>query len=105
MDLHERFSGEAHRARSCGPEHPRERDRGVDCASDYLTSTGVWLAQSSCSARWTSWTQIDPSPTAEATRLTLVERASPTQKTPGMLVSMRCGRRGRGPRPAAGTGP
>ena len=44
--------------------------------------------QSSASARWTSWMQIDPSPTAEATRLTLVERASPTQNTPGMLVSM-----------------
>jgi hypothetical protein len=33
--------------------------------------------------------QIDPSPTADATRLTLLERASPTQKTPGMLVSRR----------------
>ncbi len=43
----------------------------------------------SCSTRWTIWTQIEPSPTAEATRLTLVERASPTQNTAGMLVSMR----------------
>ena len=45
--------------------------------------------QSSASARWTSWTQIEPSPTADATRLTLPERTSPTQNTPGMLVSMR----------------
>jgi hypothetical protein len=32
---------------------------------------------------------MEPSPTAEATRFTLVERASPTQNTPGMLVSIR----------------
>ena len=32
---------------------------------------------------------IEPSPTADATRLTLPERTSPTQKTPGMLVSIR----------------
>jgi len=45
--------------------------------------------QSSASARWTSWIEIDPSPTADATRFTLVARASPTQNTPGMLVSIR----------------
>jgi hypothetical protein len=33
-------------------------------------------------------TQMAPSPTAEPTRLMLVERASPTQKMPGMPVSM-----------------
>jgi len=44
---------------------------------------------SSASARCTSWTQIEPSPTADATRFTLVERASPTQKTPGMQVSIK----------------
>ena len=38
---------------------------------------------------WQSWTQIDPSPTAEATRLTLPARTSPTAKTPGRLVSSR----------------
>ena len=31
--------------------------------------------------------QIEPSPTAEATRLTLVARTSPTANTPGRLVS------------------
>ena len=34
-------------------------------------------------ASWTSRTAIDPSPTAEATRLTEPLRASPTAKTPG----------------------
>lgn len=47
------------------------------------------LLYSSCSTRCTSWTQIDPSPTAEATRFVLPDRASPTAKTPGMLVSSR----------------
>src|SRR6266550_3510706 len=48
-----------------------------------------------------SWTQIEPSPTAEATRFTLDERTSPTANTPGMLVSMRYGRRARGQRASA----
>src|SRR5262249_19132448 len=38
---------------------------------------------------WTSWTHVAPSPTAEATRLMLPQRASPTTKTPGRLVSRR----------------
>src|SRR5882672_7271143 len=45
--------------------------------------------------------QIEPSPTAEATRFTLVERASPTQNTAGILVSMRYGRRDKGQRALA----
>src|SRR5579871_1191279 len=36
---------------------------------------------------------MDPSPTAEATRFTFPERASPTTKTPGRLVSSMCGGR------------
>jgi len=36
-----------------------------------------------------------PSPTPEATRLTLPDRTSPAAKTPGMLVSRRRGLRGR----------
>src|SRR5690606_12916510 len=35
----------------------------------------------------TNCTAIEPSPTAEATRLTLPLRTSPAAKTPGMLVS------------------
>lgn len=44
-----------------------------------------------CWARtwWTKLTAMDPSPTAEATRLTLPERTSPVAKTPGRLVSRR----------------
>jgi hypothetical protein len=36
---------------------------------------------------WMIDTEIDPSPTAEATRLTLPARTLPTTKTPGRLVS------------------
>src|SRR5207245_4708571 len=36
---------------------------------------------------WTSMTAIDPSPTAEATRLAEPERTSPAANTPGWLVS------------------
>ena len=43
----------------------------------------------SCSARWTNEIAIEPSPTADATRLTLPARTSPTAKTPGRLVSRR----------------
>lgn len=38
-------------------------------------------------AWWTKATAIEPSPTADATRLTLPARTSPTAKTPGWLVS------------------
>ena len=37
---------------------------------------------------WTNEIAIDPSPTADATRLTLPPRISPTAKTPGKLVSL-----------------
>ena len=39
----------------------------------------------------TNWTAIEPSPTAEATRLTEPERTSPAAKTPRRLVSSRNG--------------
>ena len=41
----------------------------------------------------TNWTAIDPSPTAEATRLTEPDRTSPAANTPGRLVSSRNGSR------------
>ena len=41
---------------------------------------------------WTSRTAIEPSPTAEATRLTEPEWTSPTAKIPGRLVSRKNGR-------------
>ena len=50
----------------------------------------------SASARCTSCTQIDPSPTALATRFTLSARTSPTANTAGMLVSISIGRRASG---------
>src|SRR3954471_16976363 len=49
-----------------------------------------------CSTWGTNATAIDPSPTADATRLTLPLRTSPTAKMPGLLVSSRYGARARG---------
>src|SRR5215469_15138747 len=43
----------------------------------------------SARVRWTNETAIDPSPTADATRLTLPHRTSPTANTPGSEVSSR----------------
>src|SRR3954466_4026249 len=45
---------------------------------------------------WTNATAIEPSPTADATRLTLPLRTSPTAKMPGLLVSSRYGARASG---------
>ena len=56
----------------------------------------------SASARWTSWMHTEPSPTAEATRLTLLARTSPTAKTRGRLVSNRYGGRASGQRARRG---
>src|SRR5882762_3055694 len=47
----------------------------------------------SASTLCTSWMQTEPSPTAEATRLVLCARTSPTANTPGRLVSNRKGER------------
>ena len=41
----------------------------------------------------TNWTAIDPSPTADATRLIEPDRTSPAANTPGRLVSSRNGLR------------
>src|SRR6185503_3729772 len=54
----------------------------------------------SVSVRCTNEIAIEPSPTAEATRLTLPPRTSPTANTPGRLVSSRWGGRSRGQRAA-----
>ena len=43
----------------------------------------------SANARWTNEMAIDPSPTADATRLMLPHRTSPTAKMPGSEVSSR----------------
>ena len=68
-----------------GPEQaPRAREvRGASSAH-------------SCSVWWTNETAIEPSPTAEATRLTFPPRTSPTANTPGRLVSRRWGARASG---------
>jgi len=62
-----------------------------------------WATQSfsySWRTLWTNEIAIDPSPTADATRLILPARTSPTAKTPGKLVSNKNGWRGRGQRAA-----
>jgi hypothetical protein len=48
---------------------------------------------SSASTRCTREMEIDPSPTAAATRFTFPARTSPTANTPGRLVSSICGTR------------
>src|SRR5262249_41640154 len=50
----------------------------------------------SASTRWRNETAMEPSPTADATRLTLPHRTSPTANTPGREVSSRYGKRSRG---------
>ena len=55
----------------------------------------------SASTRWTNEIAIDPSPTADATRLMLPRRTSPTANTPGRDVSSRYGERSSGHRAAA----
>src|SRR2546426_650539 len=41
----------------------------------------------SVSVRWMNWTQIDPSPTADATRLTLFDRWFPSQSGPTTAIA------------------
>ena len=54
--------------------------------------------------RCTRWTAIAPSPTADATRLTLPARVSPTANIPGTLVSSRSGERLKGHRQLGASG-
>jgi len=66
----------------------------------WLSMMSGWLGHnvrlSHLSLRYscTNWTAIAPSPTAEATRLTELDRTSPAANTPGRLVSSRNGCRG-----------
>src|SRR6202140_3400784 len=47
----------------------------------------------SCRTWWTNATALAPSPIADATRFMLLDRTSPTAKTPGRLVSRTNGAR------------
>src|SRR5436190_2655164 len=55
----------------------------------------------SCCTWCTAAMPIDPSPTADATRLKLPARTSPIAHTPGRLVPRRCVPRPSGQRPAS----
>ena len=59
----------------------------------------------SCRTWCTKDIAIEPSPTADATRLTFPPRTSPTAKMPGTLVSSRCGAMGSGQIVARKIGP
>src|SRR5882724_1827235 len=91
------------------PQVPRTKRRNVGhpafgCLTVLMTVGHLrsrWSANYSASARWTNETAIDPSPTADATRLTLPHRTSPTANTPGSEVSRRYGERSAGHRAAA----
>src|SRR6185503_1541342 len=82
---------------------PRQnyRTRSTELARGGRSLRSRWSANYSASARWTNETAIDPSPTADATRLTLPHRTSPTANTPGSEVSSRYGARASGHRAAA----
>src|SRR2546423_11231743 len=54
---------------------------------------GARWGQRSFRCSWTNCTAIDPSPTADATRLTDPDRTSPAANTPGRLVSRKNGGR------------
>ena len=56
----------------------------------------VRRSHASPSTLCTSCTQIEPSPTADATRFTFPERTSPTANTPGRVVSSKYGWRASG---------
>src|SRR5882757_4906560 len=88
-------------------EHPKthvqKAERGAPGIRVLMTAGYLrfrWRANYSARARWTNETEIEPSPTAEATRLTLPQRTSPTANTPGSEVSSRWGERSSG-HPAA----
>src|SRR5882672_2309687 len=56
----------------------------------------VRVYEQSASTRWINEMAIDPSPTADATRLMLPHRTSPAANTPGSEVSSRYGERSSG---------
>src|SRR6266566_3764586 len=84
----------------------RREDVGGEALNEAFDLVGghLPLPHSSRRARWMSWTHTEPSPTADATRLTLPDLTSPTAKTPGLLVSSRSGLRARG-HPASSSSP
>jgi hypothetical protein len=90
-----------HRADGGIPEKPALPDKGPAClyvslspnvvapaTNPHLPNDGLAIPRPVASGRSkTSLTAVDPSPTAAATCLTDRLRASPTQNTPGLLVS------------------
>src|SRR5215813_9708908 len=77
---------------------PFDGRNGLDVSAGCLSHPR--LPSYSCSARCTKEMAMDPSPTADATRLILPPRTSPTVNTPGRFVSRRWGARASGQRPA-----
>ena len=71
-----------------GLPHPADAHQ----EDDHLRASAP-LVYNSPSARCTRLIAIEPSPTADATRLMLPERTSPTANTPGRLVSSIAGGR------------
>src|SRR5215475_8100910 len=63
-----------------------DRGSGARCRASSQHRRHISLRYS-----WTNWTTMEPSPTAEATRLIEPDRTSPAAKTPGRLVSSRKG--------------
>ena len=100
LDLHTGFYIEIPRLLSSNNmlllHYHRKQKRSQDNASPLSNLGQVRSVSYSWSTLWTNETAIDPSPTADTTRLMLPPRTSPTAKTPGKLVSSKYGWRARG---------
>src|SRR6516165_4328164 len=76
------------------PSIGRKLDGKMRCGRRKRSRLGhARLLHSACKYSCISWIAVAPSPTADATRLTERERASPAANTPGMLVSKKKGSR------------
>ena len=92
------FAGTLQGQRECATSLERSE---VVCQFAVCYSVATRESVSACVSaknRWTRWTAMEPSPTAEATRFMLPDRLSPTAKRPGTLVSSNMGVREMGHR-------
>jgi pimeloyl-ACP methyl ester carboxylesterase len=94
-DRHQRYGAPRHPA-GLRPTCAAGEESSGSSRSDRLAQSAGAGIGSSVKRLWTSWIAIEPSPTAEATRLTEPCRTSPAASTPGTLVSSESGRRSSG---------
>ena len=83
------LTGEGMLTKYTGGVEPVRIDHYVSCGHGCACDRPHVSSTYSASTRWTNETAIEPSPTADATRLMLPDRTSPTANTPGREVSSR----------------